>query len=88
MDKTYDPKSFEQRINKRWLENGYFAPKPGKKKKKFSIVLPPPNITGQLHVGHAMNVTIPEHQFVIQGDSVQNFVFAAQKQIRTVFAKP
>ncbi len=60
MDKTYDPKSFEQRINKRWLDNGYFAPKPGKKKKKFSIVLPPPNITGQLHVGHAMNVTIPD----------------------------
>lgn len=60
MDKTYDPKSFEQRINKRWLDGGYFAPKPGKKKKKFSIVLPPPNITGQLHVGHAMNVTIPD----------------------------
>ena len=60
MEKTYDPKEFEARINKRWLDNGCFAPRPGKKKKKFSIVLPPPNITGQLHVGHAMNVTIPD----------------------------
>ncbi|MCM1367197.1 MAG: valine--tRNA ligase [Roseburia sp.] len=60
MDKTYDPKKFESRIYRRWLDNGCFEPRAGKKKKKFSIVLPPPNITGQLHVGHAMNVTIPD----------------------------
>ena len=63
MDKTYNPKSFESRIYKRWLDNGCFQPRPGqakKAKKKFSIVLPPPNITGQLHMGHAMNVTIPD----------------------------
>ena len=60
MDKTYDPKQFESRINKRWLESGCFSPRPGKRKKKFSICLPPPNITGQLHVGHAMNMTIPD----------------------------
>ena len=60
MDKTYDPKSFEQRIYKRWMDNGCFSPRPGKAKKKFSIVQPPPNITGQLHMGHGMNVTIPD----------------------------
>ena len=60
MDKTYNPQSFESRIYKRWVDNGCFEPKPGKAKKKFSIVLPPPNITGQLHMGHAMNVTIPD----------------------------
>ena len=60
MDKTYNPSSFEKRINKRWLDGNLFAPRPGKAKKKFSIVLPPPNITGQLHLGHAMNVTIPD----------------------------
>ncbi len=60
MDKTYDPKQFESRINKRWLDNNCFAPRQGKLKKKFSICLPPPNITGQLHVGHAMNMTIPD----------------------------
>lgn len=66
MDKTYNPKEFEARIYKRWLDNGCFEPKEGKrcgitgKRKKFSIVLPPPNITGQLHIGHAMNDTIPD----------------------------
>ena len=60
MDKTYNPQSFESRIYKRWVDNGCFEPKQGKAKKKFSIVQPPPNITGQLHVGHSMNVTIPD----------------------------
>ena len=66
MDKTYNPKEFEARIYKRWLDNGCFEPKESKsggktgKRKKFSIVLPPPNITGQLHIGHAMNDTIPD----------------------------
>lgn len=60
MEKTYDPKNFENRIYKRWLDGGCFEPRPGKAKKKFSIVLPPPNITGQLHMGHGMNVTIPD----------------------------
>ena len=60
MDKTYNPQSFESRIYKRWLDNGCFIPRPGKAKKKFSIALPPPNITGQLHMGHGMNMTIPD----------------------------
>ncbi len=60
MDKTYNPIEFENRIYRRWLDGKCFEPRAGKRKKKFSIVLPPPNITGQLHVGHAMNVTIPD----------------------------
>ncbi|MCH5160444.1 MAG: valine--tRNA ligase [Clostridiales bacterium] len=63
MDKTYNPTQFEKRIYKRWLDGKCFEPRPNskaKKVKKFSIVLPPPNITGQLHVGHGMNVTIPD----------------------------
>ena len=65
MEKTYNPKTFEERINKRWLDGKCFTPNksaPNKsgKIKKFSIALPPPNITGQLHMGHAMNVTIPD----------------------------
>ena len=65
MEKTYNPKTFEERINKRWLDGKCFTPdksSPNKsgKIKKFSIALPPPNITGQLHMGHAMNVTIPD----------------------------
>lgn len=64
MEKTYNPKSFEERINKRWLDGECFTPRKSTNKsgkiKKFSIALPPPNITGQLHMGHAMNVTIPD----------------------------
>ncbi len=60
MEKTYNPKDFEGRIYARWTDNKCFEPRVGKRKKKFSIVQPPPNITGQLHIGHAMNTTIPD----------------------------
>ena len=60
MNKTYDPKSFEDRIYKKWLDKKYFHAKPDKNKKPFTIVIPPPNITGQLHMGHALNDTIQD----------------------------
>ena len=60
MNKTYDPKSFEDRIYKKWLDKKYFNAKPDKNKKPFTIVIPPPNITGQLHMGHALNDTIQD----------------------------
>ena len=60
MNKTYDPKSFEDRIYKKWLDKKYFHAKPDKSKKPFTIVIPPPNITGQLHMGHALNDTIQD----------------------------
>ncbi len=60
MNKTYDPKSFEERIYKKWLDNKYFLAKPDPDKKPFTVVIPPPNITGQLHMGHALNDTIQD----------------------------
>ncbi|MFN7160882.1 MAG: valine--tRNA ligase [Candidatus Gracilibacteria bacterium] len=51
--KAYDPKNVEQRLYTWWKKEGLFAPKPGKTNEKFSIVLPPPNVTGNLHIGHA-----------------------------------
>ena len=60
MNKTYDPKSFEERIYKKWLDNKYFAAHPNPDKKPFTVVIPPPNITGQLHMGHALNDTIQD----------------------------
>ena len=60
MNKTYDPKSFEERIYKKWLDNKYFAAHPDPDKKPFTVVIPPPNITGQLHMGHALNDTIQD----------------------------
>ncbi|WP_294406252.1 valine--tRNA ligase [uncultured Clostridium sp.] len=57
---TYDPKEFEDRIYKRWEEKKYFTPKVDKSKKPFTIVMPPPNITGQLHLGHAFDDTLQD----------------------------
>ncbi|MDP4176860.1 MAG: valine--tRNA ligase [Bacillota bacterium] len=57
---TYNPKDFEERIYKLWEEKKYFTPKVDKSKKPYSIVMPPPNITGKLHMGHALNNTLQD----------------------------
>lgn len=57
---TYNPKSFEDRIYKEWEENGYFKAQPNPNKVPFTVVIPPPNITGQLHMGHALNDSIQD----------------------------
>ncbi|MGL4772545.1 MAG: valine--tRNA ligase, partial [Clostridium sp.] len=57
---TYSPKEFEERLYKKWEDNKYFTPKVDKTKKPFSIVMPPPNITGRLHLGHALDNTLQD----------------------------
>ena len=57
---TYNPKEFEERIYKTWEEKKYFTPVIDKSKKPFSIVMPPPNITGRLHLGHALDNTLQD----------------------------
>jgi len=54
----YEPKSFEQRIYKKWEHEGYFTPELDRERPKFSIVIPPPNVTGRLHIGHALVNTL------------------------------
>ncbi len=58
--KTYDPKSFEDRIYANWCDRGYFTPDPNSKAEPFTIVIPPPNVTGQLHMGHALDETLQD----------------------------
>ena len=58
--KSYDPKDFEERIYKYWNEGGCFKATPDSKKKPYTIVIPPPNITGQLHMGHALDETLQD----------------------------
>lgn len=58
--KTYDPKGIEDRIYQRWLEKKYFHAEVDRTKKPFTIVIPPPNITGQLHMGHALDNTMQD----------------------------
>ena len=60
LPKTYDPKSFEDRIYADWCEKEYFKPSEEPDKKSFSIVIPPPNVTGQLHMGHALDETLQD----------------------------
>ena len=58
--KTYDPKSFEDRIYKNWEESGAFVAERDPNKTPYTIVMPPPNITGQLHMGHALDQTLQD----------------------------
>ena len=58
--KAYSPAEVEDRLYKRWMERGYFHAKPNPDKKPYSIVMPPPNITGQLHMGHGLDNTIQD----------------------------
>jgi len=60
LEKNYDPKQIEDRLYKKWEDNGYFHAEPNPDKKPFSIVMPPPNITGQLHMGHALDNTMQD----------------------------
>ena len=60
MQKTYDPSSFEKRIYAEWEEKGYFKANVNPDKVPFTIVIPPPNITGQLHIGHALDETLQD----------------------------
>ena len=58
--KTYDPSEIEDRLYKYWDESGFFKPDEDKSKTPFSIVIPPPNVTGQLHMGHALDETLQD----------------------------
>ena len=60
ISKAFDPNEAESRLYEKWTSSGYFKPKAGKTGKKFSIVMPPPNITGQLHMGHALDNTLQD----------------------------
>mgnify|MGYP004508863217 FL=1 len=60
LPKVYDPKSVEKKIYDMWMEGGYFKGRIDPDKKPFSIVMPPPNVTGQLHMGHALDSTLQD----------------------------
>jgi valyl-tRNA synthetase len=60
LDKTYNPSGFEQKWYDEWIRRGCFKAKADKTKKPFTIVMPPPNITGQLHMGHALNLSLQD----------------------------
>jgi len=71
MEKTYNPKEFEDKIYEKWLNENAFEANVNKDKKPFTIILPPPNITGQLHMGHALDHTIQD--ILIRWKRMQGF---------------
>ncbi len=60
LEEIYNPKEFEEKIYKEWEENGYFKPNNDKTKESYCIMMPPPNVTGKLHMGHALDGTIQD----------------------------
>ena len=60
LEKTYNPAAIEDRLYQKWLDGHYFHAKVDRSKKPFTIVMPPPNITGQLHMGHALDNTMQD----------------------------
>ena len=60
MAKTYEPQSFEKDLYHWWEKEGFFTPSVDSEKEPFTIVIPPPNITGQLHMGHALDESIQD----------------------------
>ena len=60
LPKTYDPSQVEDRIYENWVKNEYFEAQPDSKKEPYTIVIPPPNVTGQLHMGHALDETLQD----------------------------
>ncbi|MBO5927943.1 MAG: class I tRNA ligase family protein, partial [Clostridia bacterium] len=60
MEKSYNPSEFETEIYKEWESNGYFRAEVDANKLPFTIVIPPPNITGQLHMWHALDETLQD----------------------------
>ena len=60
LEKKYNPKDIEEKIYKKWIDNNCFDAKPNKDKKPFTIIMPPPNVTGKLHMGHALDISIQD----------------------------
>ena len=69
LPKVYDPRDVESRIYQMWMDGGCFKAEPDPNKKPFSIVMPPPNVTGQLHMGHATGLHAAGHPDPLQADA-------------------
>ena len=60
LEGAYQPKDFEEKLYQKWEKEGYFKPSEDTSKEPYTIVIPPPNITGKLHMGHALDETIQD----------------------------
>ena len=71
LNDKYNPKDFEDKLYEKWEENGYFKPSMDKNAESYCIMMPPPNVTGKLHMGHALDASIQD--FLIRYKRMQGF---------------
>lgn len=82
LDKVYDPKQVEDRTYQFWLDGNYFHAKVDPQKEPYTIVIPPPNITGQLHMGHALERNLAGHSDPLAPYAGQKRFMAARHRPR------
>ena len=80
--KTYDPQSVEDRLYKFWVDGGFFHAEIDPEKEPYTIVIPPPNITGQLHMGHALDNTLQDILIRFQKNAGQSDPLASRYRPR------
>ena len=85
--KQYDPSQVEDRIYQFWLDGGYFHTKADPDKKPYTIVMPPPNVTGQLHMGHAVDNTCLLYTSAYGDPSAAQRHFAQLNKCTTVYLR-
>ena len=74
MDKTYSPQNIEQRLYQHWEQSGYF--RPSGQGDPYCIMIPPPNVTGSLHMGHAFQHTLMDHISSLQANGWPQYTLA------------
>lgn len=77
MEKTYNPRDIEQPLYEHWEQQGYFKPNGDESKESFCIMIPPPNVTGSLHMGHAFQQTIMDTMIRYQRMQGKNTLWQA-----------
>ena len=87
LPKVYDPKEVESRIYEQWETNGCFRGHRDPNKKPFTIVMPPPNVTGQHHMGHAMAATLQDILIRFKSARDAFYVFTGQMGVATAYAQ-
>ena len=82
MAKTWNPQEVEDKLYREWEENGYFTAHREEGKKPFTIVMPPPNITGQLHMGHALDAMLQDVPIALSSHEGRSHAVAARHRPR------
>ena len=84
LPKVYSPSEFEDRIYQNWCDKGYFTPDVNDPAPSFSVVIPPPNVTGQLHMGHALDETLQDILTAAVNEAIRTVQDTNEKEMSKV----